>query len=107
MGDLRSEANTSLVPAFDQLHTDECFISWQLWLTADVSHDDILEVFDWVIDECELNVEQVGAIIEQPQESSPVTATVIETATIEDKQPAAPPTVEGTAAAASPFRQQP
>ena len=74
MGELRTEAHTQLIPDFDHLSADECFISWTLWLKADVSRDDILEVFDWVIDECKLEVELVGdglasaapATIEEP-----------------------------------------
>jgi len=61
MGELRTEADVSSIPAFDQLTPDECFISWTLWLTAEVSHDDIVEVFDWVIDECELDIQLLGA----------------------------------------------
>ena len=61
MGELRSQANVSNVPAFDQLTTDECFISWTLWLTADTSHDDILEVFAWVIDECTLDIQLLSS----------------------------------------------
>lgn len=62
MGQLRVEADTSRVPSFDRLTTDECFIHWVLWLSADVSHDDIAEVFDWVMDECKLSIEEVGDV---------------------------------------------
>ncbi|MEE8056576.1 MAG: chemotaxis protein CheA [Pseudomonadales bacterium] len=60
MGELRTEADTSRIPLFDQLSPDECFIHWTLFLTADVSRDEVLEVFDWVLDECTLQVEQIG-----------------------------------------------
>jgi two-component system chemotaxis sensor kinase CheA len=60
MGELLTEADTSKVPSFDQLTTDECFISWTLWLTADVSYNDILGVFASVVDECVLDIQLVS-----------------------------------------------
>lgn len=56
LGVLKTEAHTSHIPEFEQLLVDECFIHWTLWLDADVDRDDIEEVFDWVIDECKLDI---------------------------------------------------
>lgn len=60
MGHLEVEADTSRVPEFQQLTVDECFISWKLLLTADVSREEITELFDWVIDDCRLEVTAIG-----------------------------------------------
>lgn len=60
MGALEVTADVSQVPDFPDLTVDECFISWNLLLTADVSRDEIIDVFDWVIDECDLEVTAVG-----------------------------------------------
>lgn len=101
MGELRTEADVSNVPTFDQLSADECFIHWTLWLTTEVSRDDILEVFDWVIDECKLEIELVDAtstednslsgssVQETPPEPEPITTPDPEPApTVADKRPA-------------------
>ena len=65
LGPLRVEADTSRIPDFQQLTVDECFIRWTLVLNADVSRDEILEVFDWVIDDCKLEVEPLAGADEE------------------------------------------
>ena len=70
-GELKVEANIDQVPTFDQLTADECFISWTLWLAADVDEEQILEVFEWVIDECQLEIEQIGQNPEPAQQPAP------------------------------------
>ncbi|BFM05985.1 chemotaxis protein CheA [Halioxenophilus aromaticivorans] len=61
LGSLDVEANVEVVPAFDQISVDECFVSWTLRLDGSVDRDDIESAFDWVMDECELNIERVDA----------------------------------------------
>ncbi len=60
MGTLTANADTSKLPNFDELTPDECFIKWTLTLESDASEDDILEVFDWVLDECQLTITQAN-----------------------------------------------
>ena len=60
LGELTATANIDKVPDFNHLTVDECFISWTLHLCTEANKDDILEVFDWVIDECELTIEEAG-----------------------------------------------
>jgi len=86
MGAMRTEAHTQSIPDFDHLSADECFISWTLWLTADVSRDEIVEVFDWVVDECKLEVELVG---DASEELSPVVAEESAQAAESPQEPAA------------------
>ncbi|WP_444994878.1 chemotaxis protein CheA [Aliikangiella sp. IMCC44359] len=44
------------VPDFDELKPDSCFLSWRLILDAEVTVEDIKEVFEWVEDDCELTI---------------------------------------------------
>lgn len=75
MGPLRVEADVSRIPEFQALTVDECFISWTLWLSADVEKEQILEVFDWVIDECALDISPVSEQpVQQPTPAQPVIA---------------------------------
>lgn len=71
MGELTVEADVSKVPEFQSLTVDECFISWTLHLTAEVDRDQILEVFDWVIDECELDITAVTDNAVEAQTETP------------------------------------
>ncbi len=88
LGEMEVVADTSRVPEFQQLTVDECFISWTILLTSDATKEQVLEVFDWVIDECKLDIEQ----LEQPSQDA-VTASTIPSAThsndsfIEDSLP--------------------
>jgi two-component system, chemotaxis family, sensor kinase CheA len=57
-GELVVEVNISKLPPFDEYDMEECYLSWNLVLKTDVSKEQIQEVFAWVEDDCELNIEQ-------------------------------------------------
>jgi two-component system chemotaxis sensor kinase CheA len=74
LGKLDTTANISEIPNFADLTVDECFIRWDLELRdSSASKEDILEVFDWVIDECTLNIQLIN-----DNTSTPVEATTSE-----------------------------
>jgi two-component system chemotaxis sensor kinase CheA len=74
LGKLETTANISEIPNFADLTVDECFIRWDLELRdSSASKEDILEVFDWVIDECTLNIQLIN-----DNTSTPVEATTSE-----------------------------
>ena len=52
----------SQLPAFDELDPEELFLTWQIKLIADVDEDEIREIFEWVEDECQLNITKVEAV---------------------------------------------
>jgi two-component system chemotaxis sensor kinase CheA len=56
LGDLSVYCDYSSVPSIMDLHTEECFINWRLELRGEVSEADIHEVFEWVVDECDIDV---------------------------------------------------
>lgn len=99
LGDLSVVAHVEDVPSFDQLTVDECFISWQLEIQTESGHDDIQEIFDWVLDECELVIEEKANITQesssqQVAETSPAPQKQQETAAPEA---VAPPAAEKVA----------
>ncbi len=53
LGDLSVTADFQGVPALDQLEPEDCYLSWKLEVTGDISSTDIDEIFDWVEDECD------------------------------------------------------
>jgi two-component system chemotaxis sensor kinase CheA len=61
LGDLSCEANISGVPDIDDLVPDECYVSWKLELKqSEATREAILEIFDWVIDECDIDIQPLN-----------------------------------------------
>ncbi len=56
LGELVVEANCKDLPAVTDIDAEELYISWQLTLTSSSTEEDIKEVFEWVEDECKLNI---------------------------------------------------
>ncbi len=59
-GELEVNANCKDLPAITDIDPKELYISWQLTLRANCSEEDIREVFEWVEDECQLNITQLA-----------------------------------------------
>ncbi len=53
------EADLSLLPELAEIESELCFLSWRIKLSGDVVKTDIVEVFEWVEDECELSIEHL------------------------------------------------
>jgi len=56
LGDLKVEADLSKVPSFADLDPELCFISWNLNLDTQEEQLAIKEVFEWVEDDCKLDI---------------------------------------------------
>jgi len=57
MGELKVSVNLESIPEFNLITVDECYISWQLELITSEPKEEIAEIFEWVIDECSLNIQ--------------------------------------------------
>lgn len=57
MGELKVSVNIESIPEFNMITVDECYISWQLELITGEPKEEIAEIFEWVIDECSLNIQ--------------------------------------------------
>jgi two-component system chemotaxis sensor kinase CheA len=86
MGDLTSTPDDSALPALADLEADKVYLSWQMQLQGDVEEEDVREVFEWVEDECELDITALGG-------------DAAEAATEAEPEANAEPVVEQTAAA--------
>ncbi|MDH5572887.1 MAG: chemotaxis protein CheA, partial [Gammaproteobacteria bacterium] len=66
MGELHSELDMSGLPSLYEMNPEESYLSWNLTLKSDVSHDELINIFAWVEDECDLVItainEDVSAI---------------------------------------------
>ena len=60
LGELEMETDLSRVPDFDQMEPEDCYLGWTLTLRGDVEEAQIREVFAWVEDLCELNIQPLG-----------------------------------------------
>ncbi len=65
LGELQVTADTSKIPGFEELDPDCCYIGWTLRLITQEPESNIREIFEWVVDECELVINKVvGAQLE-------------------------------------------
>ncbi|TQV86717.1 chemotaxis protein CheA [Aliikangiella coralliicola] len=55
-GALDVKANLEKVPDFDELKAEECYMSWDLSLDSEIEIEAIKEVFEWVEDDCVLEI---------------------------------------------------
>ena len=58
MGELKTEIDLSRLPSFDALDPERCYFAWQLDLITEATREQVEEVFDWVIDECEFSLDE-------------------------------------------------
>jgi len=81
---------------FDVLDPEECLLGWQFTLHGVVVREQIEEVFAWVRDECQLQIQDLStpAVDESPRES-------IAAANVESSEPTIAPTKPKPAAAKS------
>ena len=61
LGDVQVESICTEIPLFSQMDVESCYIGWNITLTGDVNEADIHEVFEWVVDESELDISTVDS----------------------------------------------
>jgi two-component system chemotaxis sensor kinase CheA len=60
LGSLDIKVNTSQLPNLTDLDPQSCYLSWELTLQAQVEQPIIEEIFEWVEDECELQITRLS-----------------------------------------------
>ena len=60
LGKLGVKADTSLLPEWDDIDPESVYLGWDLELETNAARDQIMEVFAWVIDDCQLDVEPMA-----------------------------------------------
>jgi two-component system, chemotaxis family, sensor kinase CheA len=66
LGELKVKIDTSQLPVFSELDPQACYLSWKLTLYGDVECTEIDEIFEWVEDECELQITNLESEIAEP-----------------------------------------
>jgi len=60
LGELTLSANTEALPALLDIDAQELYLNWQLTLITEVEKSEIIEIFEWVEDECILEIEPIS-----------------------------------------------
>ena len=59
LGELTVVVDDSKLPPFLDLEPEDSYLSWQLTLTGDIPKEDVVEIFEWVDDDCDLKIEEI------------------------------------------------
>lgn len=62
LGDLEVEVDYSGLPDFHQLHPEQAYLAWNIKLYAPVGEKQVREIFEWVEDECDLELAPLGRL---------------------------------------------
>lgn len=60
LGEVSSHCRLEVLPPLVELDPEECMLSWELELRGDIPREQVDEVFEWVVDECELEISPLG-----------------------------------------------
>jgi two-component system chemotaxis sensor kinase CheA len=61
LGETTTQPDISSIPSLHEIHHEDCYIKWNILLKAEKSINDIKEVFEFVEDDCKLEIEVVDA----------------------------------------------
>ena len=100
LGDLTVEADLSKLPTLPELIADQIYLTWQLILKSECSDEEVAEVFEWVEDECLLEISPLaGNTVEAVSQPSTPETTIEQT-----PEPEATPQGEPQSAPAAPVQ---
>lgn len=85
LGKLTTNIDTSQLPEMQDTHHDECYLSWKFDLETNKDESDIKEVFEFVEDACDLEIDMIGGF------SAPASDEETKTEQTPDSNTPAPP----------------
>jgi len=56
LGKLKTTADVSGLPSWEQLNPEECYLSWNVELVGSTAREAVADVFSWVLDDCCLEI---------------------------------------------------
>ena len=65
LGDLQCDIDVENLPAFGKLDPEKCYLSWNFSLETEKTIDDVKEVFEFVEDECDLEIEKIAGFAKE------------------------------------------
>ncbi len=81
LGELEITANSDALPVFAELEPETSYLSWEIMLNSAVARETIDEVFAWVEDDCDLEIEALAAgssVVTEPVAGDVSEARVVE-----------------------------
>ncbi len=60
LGHCKAFVKQHKLPLFDELDAESCYLEWEVFLSTDQSTDDIMDVFIFVEDVCEVNIHKIA-----------------------------------------------
>ena len=73
LGEIDTVLAMDSLPALDAIEPEHAYFSWTIQLTSDCSEDDIREVFDFVEDECDLEIRRLSNDIQAAPDTDTIT----------------------------------
>jgi two-component system, chemotaxis family, sensor kinase CheA len=70
LGELEVKVNTEELPPLEELDPQLCYLSWELILHGDVERTDVDEIFEWVEEDCELEITSLAPPSQKTEISS-------------------------------------
>ena len=61
LGSLQVRTDMARLPSWENFNPEKCYLGWDLELNAACTRAAIQEVFAWVVDDCELKIEQLDS----------------------------------------------
>ena len=92
IGELEVEAITDHIPPPARLVADNCYLSWKVRLTGNISEEQIYDIFDWALEDCDLAIQEV---LEWAPTTKSHQASKHEPGQTDSRQPAAQAEVQG------------
>ena len=65
LGELTVELVDDKLPPFSDLEPEDSYLAWILTLKGDVPKEEVVEIFEWVDEDCDLTIEPLVAEVEQ------------------------------------------
>ena len=68
MGELETRLDADQVPPFGEMDPEHCYLGWEFKLRGNIDEAAIREVFEWVEDDCDLDITRQDAEVESNDE---------------------------------------
>jgi len=59
-GSMKVIPHLEKLPDFSEMHPEMCYLSWTIFVYADIELSDLEEIFEWVVDDCDIRYERLS-----------------------------------------------
>ena len=58
-GSMKVVPHLENLPDFSEMHPEMCYLSWTIFVYADIELSDMEEIFEWVVDDCDIRYQRL------------------------------------------------